>query len=89
VIFFSVIKQYERAVVFRLSEVTGEARGLKLYDRDSRQMVSFAQARTKSRGKHEPLAKRWTPDAGNGRHAPAPERMASLVERPRHEALTR
>jgi hypothetical protein len=26
-IFFSVIKQYERAVVFKLGKVTGEARG--------------------------------------------------------------
>lgn len=55
---------------------------LKLYDQDSRQMVSFAQARTKSRGKHEPLTKRWTPDASNGRHTPAPASMAAPTESP-------
>jgi acyl-lipid omega-6 desaturase (Delta-12 desaturase) len=55
---------------------------LKLYDQDSRQMVSFGQARINSGGKHEPLAKRWTPDASNGRHTQASASMAAPAESP-------
>ena len=59
---------------------------LKLYDQDGRRMVSFAQARVSSRGKHEPLAKRWAPDARSGRHTPAPPSPAAAAE---SGALTR
>ena len=53
---------------------------LKLYDQDSRRMVSFAQARVSSRAKHEPLAKRWTSDASNRRDTPARASTAAPAE---------
>lgn len=59
---------------------------LKLYDQDGRRMVSFAQARVSSRGKHEPLAKRWAPDARSGRRTPAPASPAAAAK---SGALTR
>jgi hypothetical protein len=49
---------------------------LKLYDQDHGRMVSFAQARANSRGKHGPVAERWTPEASNARHA-SPRRSAA------------
>jgi hypothetical protein len=44
--------------------------------------VHQSKAPANRRGKHEPLAKLWTPDASNGRHTPAPASMAAPAESP-------